>query len=125
MSVALPVGEVRLLTFPKETLTDVIITVDKAMGGWLAHGVIHGVVLHGSGNGPMITVRAARGGGTAVDEMHFRPEQVAAALIRYCQLVKIPLPRKAQKSLEVHGDTLVMRVALQFTVVAQTPRVGR
>lgn len=123
MSIALPVGEVRLLTFPKETLTDAIITVDKAMGGWLAHAVIHGVDLR-TGDGPMITIRAVRGGGTAVDEMSFRPEQVAAALIRYCQLVKIPLPRKAQKSLEVHGDTLVMRVALQFTVPAQTPRVG-
>ena len=124
MSIALPVGEIRTLTFPKETLTDVIVTIDKAMGGWLAHAVIHGIDLR-SGGDAMITVRAVRGGGTAVDEMAFRPEQVAAALIRYCQLVKIPLPRKAQKSLEVHGETLVMRIALQFTVPAQTPRVGR
>lgn len=123
MSVQLPVGEVRTLTFPKETLVDVIVTIDKAMGGWLAHALIHEIELR-SGGGPMVVVKAMRGGGRAVDEMTFRPEQVAAALIRYCQLVKIPLPRKAQKSLEVHGDTLCMKVALQFTVTAQSPRVG-
>jgi hypothetical protein len=33
--------------------------------------------------------------------MDFRPTEVAAALIKFCRLKRIPLPRRAEKSLGV------------------------
>lgn len=41
------------------------------------------------------------------------PETVGAALVRYCIQHKIPLPKKAHKSIHVQGDKLVLNVSIE------------
>ena len=38
------------------------------------------------------------------------PEQVAAALLRYCKSTGIPVPKKASKSLAMSGDNLALDI---------------
>lgn len=41
------------------------------------------------------------------------PEVVGAALLRYCMSRKIPIPRHAEKSVQVQGDNIVLAIALK------------
>jgi hypothetical protein len=44
---------------------------------------------------------------------YLSPTVVAAALLRYCMKRKIPIPKKAAKSIEVHDDTISLNVRIE------------
>jgi hypothetical protein len=45
-----------------------------------------------------------------VNRVRLEPEFVAAALIRYCFLHKVPLPRQAKKSLAVENGQVCLKI---------------
>lgn len=50
--------------------------------------------------------------GDALDPLEIRPAEVAAALIKFCSLQKIPLPRKAAKSIAVDNGQVSLVLTL-------------
>jgi hypothetical protein len=54
---------------------------------------------------PRISLTLDPAGGDGATSMDFRPTEVAVALIKFCRLKKIPLPKRANKSLGIdHGQ---------------------
>lgn len=41
------------------------------------------------------------------------PELVAAALLRYCMKHRIPVPKDAAKSIQIHGDEISLNVQIK------------
>ena len=50
-------------------------------------------------------------GSTAYREVEMEESEVAAMLIVFCRKIKIPLPRTANKSIEVEGDNIALIVS--------------
>jgi len=72
-------------------------------------GVIMNVQLEGAGQGVVLVSMA---GATDNDQsmITLAPEQVAAALLKFCRTSRIPVPKNASKSLSISGDTLALDI---------------
>lgn len=46
-------------------------------------------------------------------DVELSPETVGAALVRYCIQHKIPLPKRAHKSIHVQGDKVILNVSIE------------
>ena len=44
---------------------------------------------------------------------YLSPEVVAAVLLRYCMKRRIPMPRKAAKPIEIHGDEISLKIEIE------------
>lgn len=60
----------------------------------------------------MVVLKYADTGPEEANEVELSRDQVAAALIRYCSNIKVPLPRSAQKVLQPadNGISLLMNI---------------
>ncbi len=50
------------------------------------------------------------------DETHvveLSPEVLGAALLRYCMMHRIPMPKSATKSIQMHGDEISLNVEIK------------
>jgi len=112
----LAITETRRLVFARETLLDAILYGERAAAGWLSRAAVHGIAMRSGGDGVTVVVTAERDGRRDLVEVEFGPAQIAAAMIRYCRELRIPLPRSAQKVLELQGDG----ICLTFTVRLST-----
>lgn len=70
-------------------------------------GLITNVRMEGSDQG-IILVAMANDNDQAM--ITLAPEQVAAALLKYCRTSRIPVPKNASKSLAISGDTLALDI---------------
>lgn len=111
---ALPITEIRQLVFSRDTLLDAILYSERAGEGWLGRAAVHGIAVRG-GDSIAVVVTAEREGHRKLAEVEFGPAQVAAAMIRYCRALRIPLPRGSQKSLEVQGDNICLKITVNLT----------
>src|SRR5689334_12915318 len=61
---------------------------------------------------PRVTLVLDPAGGDGATAMEFRPTEVAVALIKFCRLKRIPLPKRAAKSLGADDGqiSLVLRL---------------
>src|ERR1051325_5555720 len=118
----LPVTEIRQLIFPRETLLDAILFSERAANGWLARAPVHGVAVR-AGEDVRVVVTAEREGHRDFVEVTFGAAQIAAAMIRYCRQLRIPLPRKAQKSLGVQGDNISLKTTVTLTTMPLHSRI--
>ena len=119
---ALPLTEIRQLVFPRATLLDAILHADRVNKGWLHRAAIHGVEITG-GAMPLVTVTAERDGAKSLTKVTFKPAEIAATIIRYCKAIKVPLPRNAQKQLEVQGDSICLKITVNLTTVPLHSRI--
>ncbi len=119
---ALPITEIRQLVFPKDTLLDAILYVDRVDKGWLHRAVIQEIQVTG-GDDLSVVVTAERDGAKSWTKVGFKPAQIAATMIRYCKALKIPLPRNARKQLELQGDSLCLKITVNVTVVPLHSRI--
>lgn len=118
----LPVTEIRQLIFARETLLDAILYSERAANGWLSRAAVHGVAVRG-GESVSVVVTAEREGHRNWAEVAFGPAQIAAAMIRYCRQLRIPLPRRGQKSLEVQGDNICLKITVNLTTAPLHSRI--
>ncbi|MBL8838302.1 MAG: hypothetical protein JNL66_18780 [Alphaproteobacteria bacterium] len=118
----LPITEIRQLVFPKDTLLDALLYVDRQNKGWLHRAVIHEIQISG-GDALTVQVTAERDGAKAATKVPFKPAEIAATMIRYCKALKIPLPRNASKQLELQGDSLCLKITVNVTVVPLHSRI--
>jgi len=44
-------------------------------------------------------------------------------MIRYCRQLRIPLPRSGQKSLEVQGDNICLKITVNLTTAQLHSRI--
>lgn len=58
-------------------------------------------VENGEGPVPHVSLVLDPMGGDGASSIDFRPTEIAAALIKFCHSKRIPLPRRAQKSLGI------------------------
>lgn len=59
----------------------------------------------GEGPVPRVALLLDPAGGDGAPAIDFRPTEVAVALIKFCRLKRIPLPKRAEKSLGIdHGN---------------------
>jgi hypothetical protein len=118
----LPITEIRQLIFSRDTLLDAILYSERARKGWLSRAAVHGVAVR-PGDSVCVVVTAEREGHRTWVEVEFGPAQIAAAMMRYCGALRIPLPRNSQKTLEVQGDNVCLKITLNLTTAPLHSRI--
>jgi hypothetical protein len=66
----------------------------------------------GEGPVPRITLLLDPAGGDGATSMDFRPTEIAVALIKFCRLKRIPLPKRAEKSLGIDRGQIALVLTL-------------
>lgn len=105
--------ETRRITFSSQELIQAITRHRRDEKQPLPESRIRGSKVEaGEGPIPRITLILDPAGGDGATTMDFRPTEVAVALIKFCRLKRIPLPKQAQKSLGVDQGqiSLVLRL---------------
>jgi len=101
--------ELRRIVFTHEELRLALDNYMMRKGTPLPPGLIIGVKMSGT-DGSSIAV-AVRGSWDGVsNSVEIPARHVGAALIRYCKISKIPLPKSAGKSLTTSGDYLALDI---------------
>ncbi len=62
----------------------------------------------------MVVLKYADTGPEEASEVELSRDQVAAALIRYCSAIKVPLPRSAQKVLQPGDDGISLLINIDW-----------
>src|SRR3954462_10797117 len=94
--------EIRRITFSSEELVQAISRHRRDEKQPLPETRIRGSkVESGEGPAPRVSLVLDPAGGGGATSMDFRPTEIAVALIKFCRLKKIPLPKRAEKSLGV------------------------
>jgi hypothetical protein len=62
---------------------------------------------------PRVTLVLDPAGGDGATSMEFKPTEVAVALIKFCRLKRIPLPKRAAKSLAVDDGQIALVLKLE------------
>lgn len=106
---ALSIQESRRLVLPLETAVQAVLQFDSDGGGRLAQDTILEAWIDTEPSPSLVLVVRSR---TAqrIENRTFNVPTLAAAIINYCRLAKIPLPRNAKKTLEVVPDGLAFCV---------------
>ena len=118
----LPITEIRQLIFARDTLLDAILHSERASNGWLGRAAVHGIAVR-AGENISVVVKAEREGQRNWVEVEFGAAQIAAAMMRYCRELHIPLPRRSQKSLEVQGDNVCLKMTVNLTTLPLHSRI--
>ena len=108
-------SETRRITFTHEELIQAMARQRRDEKKPLPESRIRGArAAPGKDNGePRVAVVLQTLAGDGQEEIELRPAEVAAALIKFCHLKKIPLPRRASKSIGVDRGyvSLVLQLA--------------
>ncbi len=105
-------SEIRRLIFNSEELIEAIQEYREISKAKLPPGMI---VSCTPTSDPEVTVHLEifdqrRDETSAVD---LAPEVIAAALLHYCITHRIPMPRQAEKSIQVHGDEVTLSIRIK------------
>jgi hypothetical protein len=112
---SLAIVDTRQLFFSRNALLDALLFNDRTSQGWLNRATVRDVMVR-AGEGVAVVVTAEREGRHEPEQVEFSSLQIAAAMIRYCRAVKIPLPRNAQKSLEAQGEGICFKIVLNLKI---------
>ena len=106
-------AELRRILFSRDELREALAGYYGGASGrpWPA-GEIRSVRAHAPSDA-MLSLEIGDGVAGRVYQVDLDAEWVAAALIRFCVDRRIVLPRRAQKSLEILGDTVSLEIAIQ------------
>lgn len=99
------ITEIRNIIFSNEALGDALFVMSKALKRPWPPGYIKSVeVVEENGVQVVLNVYDPKNDHTV--RVTFKEAEIAAALIRYCRLHQIPLPKSANKSITTYGDNL-------------------
>lgn len=102
--------ETRRILFTNEELLNAIARHRRDDKQPLPQSRIRGIKAERNGHAVNVAILLSAGDGH--ERLEIRPEEVAASLIKYCALQKIPLPRRAQKSIAVEGGQVELHLQL-------------
>jgi len=105
----LRLAERREIHLPPDVALEALLGFDRHQNGWLWRATEHAVSVR-TDPAPVVVVKCLRSAAEGVAEMRFGAEHVGAALIHFCWVLRIPIPRQAQKEIRItdQGVTLVM-----------------
>jgi hypothetical protein len=112
------IHENRRLQFPLDTLVDALIELEKKQGHWPSRATVVGASTDNSGDdnaGVILSIDRADGG--QVIERRYSLPMIAAAIVNYCLTMRVPIPRKSTKSIQVLADSVAL--VLENTVMVQ------
>lgn len=113
------IHETRRLQFPLDTLVDALIELEDKQGHWPAKATVVGATIDNSGDKDACVVLSVhRPDGAAVLERRYSLSMIAAAMVNYCLTVRVPMPRKSTKTIQVLADGVVL--VLENTVMLQS-----
>lgn len=90
----------RRLEFQIEAVLEAILQLDRDVQGRVWNAQIHSVELASSPAGVQLTLTVTRRGERAPTPVVWNSPQIAAALIRLCGKLQVPLPRLSEKRIE-------------------------
>ncbi len=106
---ALSIQESRRLVLPLETAVQAVLQFDSDSGGRLAQDTVIEARID-TDPAPCLVLMVRSRKSEAIQDYTFNLPTLAAAIINYCRLAKIPLPRNAKKTLEVVPEGLAFCV---------------
>ena len=113
--------ESRRLTLPLETVVDAVLGLDRERGGRLWTASITDARIQ-TGPSPGLILEARQPDAVASERRAFPLAAIAAAVIHYCWMNKIPLPRNWTKSIDIVPEGFAL--SLQGTVEIQRRHDG-
>jgi len=117
-------SETRHITFTKEALITALTSYKAASKQPLPPGIIQSCEITGK---PDISVSLSILSDTSgmLEKVTIPAETIGAAMIRYCRMVNVPLPRGAGKSLVASGDSLILTIHVRSTQTKLTHHEDR
>ena len=112
------IHENRRLQFPLDTLVDALIELEKKQGHWPSRATVVGASTDNSADdnaGVVLSIDRADGG--EVTQRRYSLAMIAAAIVNYCLTMRVPIPRKSTKSIQVLADSVAL--VLENTVMLQ------
>ena len=119
----LRIHETRRLMVPLETAVDAVLELDQSRTGELSGARLHSARVLGldEDDGPGLEVVVQKteyyGKPLGLHRSLYPLSAVAAALLRYCIKSRIPVPRRAEKSIEVVADGFVLTLQISNDLV--------
>ena len=108
------VGEIRTLLFPKSVVVTALTREQRRRSKPLPHGIVKEVAMREREDRIHVGV-AIETPDRELLRFTFDQHFVAASILRYCFAERIPVPKRADKSLTTLGDQLVMTMRLNVT----------
>lgn len=97
--------ESRRLVLPLETMVDALLEFDHVNKRWPAGATLEGARVDQSSG---IVLLVKQSGQDASTERSYSLAIIAAAIINYCAKVRVPIPRKASKSVAITASGITM-----------------
>lgn len=113
--------ESRRLILPLETVVDAVLGLDRERGGRLWTATITDARIQ-TGDSAGLILEARQPDAVATEQRVYPLAAVAAAVIHYCWMNKVPLPRNATKSIDIVPEGFAL--SLQGTVEIQRRHDG-
>jgi len=101
----------RRLRLTLEDTLEALLSLDRQSGGWLWRASEHTVKLE-TDEAQALTVQARRTAGAEPETVRFERQHIGAAIIHYCHILRVPLPRGARKEIELSADGAVLVLTL-------------
>jgi hypothetical protein len=101
--------ETRQLRLSLHGLLEALLALDRQKNGWVWRATDHQLTVDDNGEGS-VTVQARRDASSEPQRMTFDCAFVAAAVIHFCFLMRVPLPRNAHKDIEVTADGAALKI---------------
>lgn len=105
----------RHIMFSAEAIREAVKTYRELFPAKQPPGILGPVIIRSS-DPLMLGVKVQAVGSSNFREVEMDENEVAAMLIVYCRKLKIPLPRTADKSIEVEGENVALIVSKAMTI---------
>ena len=113
------IHESRRLQFPLDTLVDALIELEIKQGHWPPRTTVVGAnIANSEGNDTGVVLSVHRPEGGAVVERRYSLSMIAAAIVNYCLTLRVPIPRKSTKSIQLLPDGVAL--LLENTLMLQS-----
>ena len=101
--------EMRLIGFTDDEILDALTVLLKQRDETLPEGSATSLIHSRDADGHVVTMLVAQSG-DATTEVLFAHQETLAAMLHKCMELKIPMPRDAEKKLDIMDDMLVLRM---------------
>jgi len=101
----------RQLRLSLDDTLEALLSLDRQSGGWLWRATEHAVSLEAD-EAQALVVQARRTPGAEPESVRFERQHIGAAIIHYCHMLRVPLPRGARKEIELSAEGAVLMLSL-------------
>jgi hypothetical protein len=101
----------RQLRLSLDDALEALLSLDRQTGGWLWRATEHAVSFE-TGETQALVVQARRSSGAEPETVRFERQHIGAAIIHYCHVLRVPLPRGARKEIELSAEGAVLLLSL-------------